>query len=237
MSEWRTPIRLFYVRFMDDILVMAPTRWKLRRAVAAVNQILGALRLEKHPDKTFTGKIARGFDFLGYRFGPHGLAIAEATLASFIERATRLFEQERKKPSGFSRLGRYVRRWLRGLMEDWHARWHLTGRGKILWIVERHRVCRVAIRLLTVSFGIVFRRTAFGPIMVGVGPREILCSPCQITGNFPLPTSCRTQAALRGRFVNAGRPRWMHYGSGAPGLVGIRSLSYLTPKAILIKLL
>jgi len=55
---------LFYVRFMDDILVLAPTRWKLRRAVAVVNHILGALRLEKHPEKTFIGRIARGFDFL-----------------------------------------------------------------------------------------------------------------------------------------------------------------------------
>ena len=51
---------VFYVRFMDDILVMAPTRWKLRRAVAAVNQVLGALRLEKHPDKTFIGKNRSG---------------------------------------------------------------------------------------------------------------------------------------------------------------------------------
>ncbi len=30
---------LFYVRFMDDILVLAPTRWKLRRAVKAVNEV------------------------------------------------------------------------------------------------------------------------------------------------------------------------------------------------------
>ncbi len=59
---------LFYIRFMDDILVLAPTRWKLRRAVRAVNQALGALRLEKHPDKTVIGRIARGFDCLGYYF-------------------------------------------------------------------------------------------------------------------------------------------------------------------------
>ncbi len=55
---------LFYVRFMDDILVLAPTRWKLRRAVKAVNAVLDALRLEKHPDKTVIGRIERGFDFL-----------------------------------------------------------------------------------------------------------------------------------------------------------------------------
>jgi len=44
-----------YVRFMDDIVVLAPTRGKLRRAFKAINQVLGALRLEKHPDKTFVG--------------------------------------------------------------------------------------------------------------------------------------------------------------------------------------
>jgi hypothetical protein len=66
---------LFYVRFMDDILVLAPTRWKLRRAVGLVNQILGALRLEKHPGKTFIGRIERGFDFPGYRFSREGLGL------------------------------------------------------------------------------------------------------------------------------------------------------------------
>ena len=59
---------LFYVRFMDDIVVLAPTRWKLRRAVRTVNGHLGALDLEKHPVKTFIGRIEKGFDFLGYHF-------------------------------------------------------------------------------------------------------------------------------------------------------------------------
>jgi hypothetical protein len=36
-----------------------------RRAVGLVTQVLGSLRLEKHPDKTFIGRIERGFDFLG----------------------------------------------------------------------------------------------------------------------------------------------------------------------------
>ena len=46
----------FHVRFMDHILVLTPTRWKLRRAVRLVTEVLGALGLEKHPGKTFTGK-------------------------------------------------------------------------------------------------------------------------------------------------------------------------------------
>jgi RNA-directed DNA polymerase len=44
-------LRLFYVRFMDDILILAPTRWQLRGAVKVVNQALGALDLEKHPTR------------------------------------------------------------------------------------------------------------------------------------------------------------------------------------------
>ena len=43
-------------------------RWKLRRAVKLVSEILGSLRLEKRPDKTFIDRIERGFP----RNGPRG---------------------------------------------------------------------------------------------------------------------------------------------------------------------
>jgi RNA-directed DNA polymerase len=54
---------LFYVRFMDDILVLSPTCWKLRRAFRTLNGLFNTLKLEKHPDKTFIGKIERGLSF------------------------------------------------------------------------------------------------------------------------------------------------------------------------------
>jgi RNA-directed DNA polymerase len=57
---------LNYVRYMDDWVVLNKTRWQLRRAVVLVNRTLAALKLEKHPDKTWVGKIDRGVDFLGY---------------------------------------------------------------------------------------------------------------------------------------------------------------------------
>ncbi len=85
---------LFYVRFMDDILVLSPTRWKLRKAVKAVNGMLEALGLEKHPDKTFIGRIEKGFDSLGYHFGPNGLCVAKTTVENFVACAIRLYEQE-----------------------------------------------------------------------------------------------------------------------------------------------
>ncbi len=43
---------LTYARFMDDWVILAPTRWALRRAVVIVNETLRELRVEQHPDKT-----------------------------------------------------------------------------------------------------------------------------------------------------------------------------------------
>jgi hypothetical protein len=49
----------------------------------------------------FIGRIERGFDFLSYHFGPAGLTVARKTIANFIKKASRLYEQERG--TGFCR--------------------------------------------------------------------------------------------------------------------------------------
>jgi hypothetical protein len=41
---------LTYARFMDDWVILAPTRWKLREAIRLVNQTLAELHVEQHPD-------------------------------------------------------------------------------------------------------------------------------------------------------------------------------------------
>ncbi len=100
---------LFYVRFMDDWVVLAPTRWKLRKAVRVVNRVLAQLGVRQHPDKTFVGKTNRGFSFLGYEFNEAGLTgVAPPTRKRFVERVRQLYEQD----AGESRIGQYVRRWL-----------------------------------------------------------------------------------------------------------------------------
>ncbi len=104
---------VFYVRFVDDILVLSPTRWKLRKAVKGVNHVLGSLNLEKHSDKTFIGRIERGFDFLGYHFRPHRLCLAAKTIENFIARAIRLYAQEPGEACASARFGLYVERWVR----------------------------------------------------------------------------------------------------------------------------
>jgi len=47
-------------------------------------------------DKTFIGRIEKGFDFLGYHFSPEGLSVAEKTIEKFLARAVRLYEQSRR---------------------------------------------------------------------------------------------------------------------------------------------
>jgi len=80
---------------------------------AYIEEVLGKLRLEKHPDKTFIGRIERGFDFLGYHFGPEGLFVAKKTIERYVERAIRLYEQEPGAAFASTRLGLYVQHWIR----------------------------------------------------------------------------------------------------------------------------
>ena len=55
-----------YQRFMDDYLIFAPTRHKLKAALRCMYRVLEQLKLTVHPDKRSIGTTHRGFDFLGY---------------------------------------------------------------------------------------------------------------------------------------------------------------------------
>ncbi len=97
-----------------------------------MNDTLASLWLEKHPDKTFIGRIARGFDFLGYHFGVGLLQLAEATIERFMAHATLLYEQGRMEGADAPQLGTYVRRWrgwARGGLKrvDENCRYRLAG--------------------------------------------------------------------------------------------------------------
>jgi RNA-directed DNA polymerase len=104
---------VFYVRYMDDILIMSKRRWGLRRAIRQLNEIFNALGLEQHPDKTFIGRIDKGFDFLGYHFGRTGLQLAAKTIANAVEKMHRLYEQKQTAPEGAAALDDYLTRWVR----------------------------------------------------------------------------------------------------------------------------
>ncbi|NEO96202.1 MAG: reverse transcriptase, partial [Moorea sp. SIO3G5] len=99
----------FYVRYMDDWVILAPTRWKLRKAIKATNQVMNELKVLKHPDKTFIGRIVRGFDFLGFWFSTSGLGIARQTVERMLENVARLYEHA----APIERIEAYFKRWWR----------------------------------------------------------------------------------------------------------------------------
>jgi len=90
------------IRYMDNILILTKTRWQNR------------LKPEKHPDKTFIGKIEKGFDFLGYHFSREFLKVAEKVWGKHDLHIIPHYERLRqKKATSFemaSTLGLYVKR-------------------------------------------------------------------------------------------------------------------------------
>ena len=115
---------LRYFRFMDDWLLLCKTRRQLRVAVRISHEVLAALKLDKAPDKTYIGKLAKGIDFLGYHFGrcaSEGVAIAEKTWSNHQDTLTRLYEQGASL-EGLREYGRRWRIWARSgvrLVEGW----------------------------------------------------------------------------------------------------------------------
>ncbi len=108
---------LFYVRYMDDILIFSKTRWQNRRVVKQLNQTFNELKIKQHPDKTFIGKIDKGFDFLGYHFSRQPLQLATITVKKHLEKLLRLYEQQSHKKATSNELAfaleKYIQRWLR----------------------------------------------------------------------------------------------------------------------------
>jgi hypothetical protein len=101
---------LFYVRYMDDFVVMAPTRHKLRRAIKEVHAVMGDLGLGLHATKRCIGQLSNGFDFLGYRVVPgRRLRTSAEGRRRFAEKFRRLYEQG----ADHHRLWRYAERWCR----------------------------------------------------------------------------------------------------------------------------
>jgi len=65
---------------------------------------------EKHPDKTFAGRIGHGRDLPGCHFTADSLTLAEGILFNFAGTVSRLYEREREGSSILSLPGSYAGR-------------------------------------------------------------------------------------------------------------------------------
>lgn len=115
MEDLQATTGIRYQRCMDDYVIFAPTRHKLRKAIKKMYAVLDDLKVEVHPKKRFIGTARRGFDFLGYWLEPHRpLMPSQVSLTRLIDRSRQLLE----RTASIARLRQYVRRWLQ---------WHRSG--------------------------------------------------------------------------------------------------------------
>ena len=52
-----------YVRFQDDLCIVAAKRWPFRRAVAGFRRVLSRLGMQLRPEKTEMGRMSSGVRF------------------------------------------------------------------------------------------------------------------------------------------------------------------------------
>lgn len=58
----------YYVRYMDDFLMILPTRERAERVLNAVKTYLAELGFETNPNKTHVRTLSAGFDMIGFKF-------------------------------------------------------------------------------------------------------------------------------------------------------------------------
>lgn len=85
---------IYYARYIDDFVILTKTRWQLRRQVASLNRFFNDYGFRQHPDKTFIGRTAKGFDWMGAQLGASGVTgVAPRALANHRAKVRRLYEQ------------------------------------------------------------------------------------------------------------------------------------------------
>ena len=116
---------------MDDVAILAKTRWKLRRAIRLVHHILTGLMMQVHETKRFIGLTIQGFDFLGYSIHPfRRLRPSDESIRRLQERARRLYEQG----APIERLWRYVSKWCQWLWGGVYGRVTRKGGVRKYWV-------------------------------------------------------------------------------------------------------
>ena len=113
---WDKHPSLWYVRYMDDIVILSTGRWHLRKAVKTLKAWLSRYGFQVHPEKTFIGRVSKGFDWMGAWISATGIEkIAPRTVSNHHNVLHRLYEQTRHLPElqQQMRVEQYLVRWNR----------------------------------------------------------------------------------------------------------------------------
>lgn len=91
---------IHYARYMDDVIILAKSRWSLRKHTKRLMQWFGEFGFEAHPEKTQIGRIKKGFDWMGAWLTSDGVTdIAPRAKANHREKVRRLYERLARVPN------------------------------------------------------------------------------------------------------------------------------------------
>ena len=113
---------LVYIRYMDDILIMCNSRFKLRCSLRSIYRLMKDLKVEIHRgnEKFYIGNLTNGVDFLGYRIKPNqSMTLAQKTIENHLTKLRVLYEQRLSKET----IAQYCQRF-------W--RWVKAGLGDVV---------------------------------------------------------------------------------------------------------
>lgn len=112
---------IHYARYMDDVIILAKTRWSLRRHTKRLMQWFKDYGFEAHPDKTQIGKTEKGFDWMGVWLTHEGVTdVAPRAKANHRDKVRRLYERlarvpdwlrHRRQRQVHARVSKYRTRW------------------------------------------------------------------------------------------------------------------------------
>jgi len=101
--------KIFYLRYQDDVIILAKDRRSFRETIKTMYKIIEPLGLQMHTEeKRFIGRIGGGFDFLGYEFFLNRkLRPSKTSLERFLTKARQLYEQG----ANYFRIWEYTGHW------------------------------------------------------------------------------------------------------------------------------
>lgn len=112
---------IHYARYMDDVIILAKSRWQLRKHTKKLMQWFSEHGFEAYPDKTQIGRTAKGFDWMGVWLTDEGVTdVAPRAKANHREKVRRLYERlarvpvwlrHRRQKQVHARVSAYRKRW------------------------------------------------------------------------------------------------------------------------------
>lgn len=101
-----------YVRYVDDFLVFADDKRRLREVKLEIEHFLERLRLRIHPDKSVVFPCSQGIRFLGYRVFPTHRLLAKENVHRFRRRMRSMQREFAAGRIGFDAIRPRIMSWI-----------------------------------------------------------------------------------------------------------------------------